>query len=229
MFFISFSHKYLLNNEILMSEEIEVIKLYEALTGRTVVSKNTDLQKTYQYRYAAKFMKNMKGIPWKTVKKIVYYAVEYARENKGKNISIWTRGLWILTKSNIVDIACKKAKEEDQQRNVDLDKVIKSKEFAQKCNYEFEKSEKGGFPNIVIWYDSGKISLTYLAMSESCKKALVTLDDTDKRMLPDQKEIIRRRIRCLIDTEHCKKLKNILGNDYIKIGGKKIAQRTKTI
>ena len=53
-----------------------------------------------------------------------------------------------MTKSNIVDIACKKAKEEDQQRNVDLDKVIKSKEFAQKCNYEFEKSEKGGFPNI---------------------------------------------------------------------------------
>lgn len=209
-----------------MEAEInDIIRLYKALTGRNVIPKGTAPEKTYQYRYAAKFLRNMKGVSWETIQKIVYYAIEYARENEKK--SVWTRGLWVLTKSNIIDIAYKKAKEEDEKRKSDLSKVIKSKEFAQKNNFEFTKSMiDGGFPNLVTWYDSGKISLTYLAMSESCKKAYVTLDKTDKRMLPSQEEIVKRRIKCLIDTEYKKQLKDILKSDYIKIiGGEKIERQ----
>ena len=201
-----------------MDENIkEIIKLYGALTGRNVIPKGTDPKRTYQYRYAAKFLKNMEGVPWETIQKIVYYAVEYAKESE--KASVWTRGLWILTKSNIIDIAHKKAKEEGEQKELDLNKVIKSKEFAAQHNYEFSRSEKdGGFPNLVIWYDSGRISLTYLSMSESCKKALLELDKTDKRMLPSQKEITKRRIRCMMDTEYRGQLKDILEDDYIKLG-----------
>lgn len=208
-----------------MTAEIDdIIKLYKALTGRNVIPKGTDPQKTYQYRYAAKFLKNMKGISWETIQKIVYYAIEYAKENE--KTSVWTRGLWVLTKSNIIDIAYKKAKEEDEKRKLDLSKVMRSKEFAQKHNFEFAKSVvNGGFPNLVIWYDSGKISLTYLAMSELCKKAYITLNKTDRRMLPSQKEITRRRIKCLIDAEYKKQLKNILRDDYIKIKGEEIERQ----
>jgi len=210
-------HNVLHGDKIQMDEKIdEIIKLYNALTGRNIIPKNTDPKRTYQYRYAAKFMKNMEGVSWETIKKIVYYAVEYASENRKK--SVWTRGLWILTKSNIIVIAYEKSKEEDRQRQLYLDKVIKSKKFAEEHNYEFSKTKtEGGFPNIVTWYDSGEISLTYLAMSESCKKALTTIDETDRRMIPDQKEIIRRRIRCLMDKDYREKLKNTLGSDYIKI------------
>ena len=209
-----------------MDEEInDIIKLYKALTGRNVIPQGTKPKRTYQYRYAAKFLKNMEGVSWETIQKVVYYAIEYAKESE--KASVWTRGLWILTKSNIIDIAYKKAKEENNQKKLDLDKVTKSKEFASQHDYEFAKSEKeGGFPNIVIWYDSGKISLTYLAMSELCKEVLIKLDETDKRMLPDQKEITKRRIKCLMDSEYREQLKNILKNDYIKItGGKKIAEK----
>ena len=99
-----------------MDDEInDIIKLYKALTGRNIIPKDTDPKRTYQYRYAAKFLKNMKGVPWETIQKIVYCAIEYAKENE--KASVYSRGLWILTKSNIVDIAYKKAKEEDQIRS----------------------------------------------------------------------------------------------------------------
>jgi len=199
-----------------MDDEInDIIKLYKALTGGNIIPKDTDPKRTYQYRYAAKFLKNMKGVPWETIQKIVYCAIEYAKENE--KASVYSRGLWILTKSNIVDIAYKKAKEEDQIRKSDLVKVVKSKEFANEHDYKFSESVDGGFPNVVAWYDSGKISLTYLAMSESCKKAFSVLDEVDKRILPNQKDIVKRRIRCLIDTEYKKQLKDIMGTDYIKI------------
>jgi len=205
-----------------MHDEIgEIIKLYEALTGRRVIPKNTDPQKTYQYRYAAKFLKNMKNfgdISWETIQKIIFYAVEYAKEHEKDNV--FTRGLWILTKSNIIDIAYRKAKDEDQTKQLDLDKVIRSQEFVNEHNYEFSDAPDGGFPNIVAWYDSGKISLTYIAMSESCKKALSNLGEVDKRMLPNQREITKRRIKCLMDKEYQKQLKNVLNMDYINIRGK---------
>lgn len=201
-----------------MDEDIkEIIKLYKILTGRNVIPQGTDPKRTYQYRYAAKFLKNMEGVSKETIQKIIYYAIEYAKESDKE--SVWTRGLWILTKSNIIDIAYKKAKEEDNRRNLDLDKVKRSKNFAHEHNYKFSESmEDGGFPNIVIWYDNGKISLTYLAMSESCKNALLKLDDVDRRMLPDKKEIIKRRVKCLIDKDYKKQLMDIIGSDYIRIG-----------
>jgi len=199
-----------------MSHDVnDIIQLYKGLTGRDVIPKDTDPKRTYQYRYAAKFMKNMDGVPWDTIKKIVYYAVEYAKENDQK--SVYTRGLWILTKSNIVEIAYKRAKEENNKSNLDLKKLLNSKKFAQDNGYDLEKSEDGGFPNIVKWYDTGKISLTFLSMSESCKNAMLKLDDVDKGMLPNQNEITKRRIKCTIDREYCKKIKKILGSDYIKI------------
>jgi len=193
----------------------EIIKLYKGLTGRNVIPDGTDPKRTYQYRYAAKFLKNMEGVSWETIQKIIYCAVEYAKENE--KASVYSRGLWILTKSNIVDIAYEKAKEEDQIRKLDLTKVIRSKEFADEHDYKFSESPDGGFPNVVAWYDSGKISLTYLAMSESCKKAFSVLDEVDRRTLPNQKDITKRRIKCLIDIEYREQLKDIMGTDYIKI------------
>jgi len=199
-----------------MHEEInDVIKLYGALTGRDVIPKNTPPQKTYQYRYAAKFAKKYKNVPWEIKKKIIYYAVEYAKECDNK--SVYTRGLWILTKSNIIDIAYERAKEEDDLKDLDLTKLKNSYNFVKEHNNDLLKSEDGGFANIVMWYENKKISLTYLAMSESCKKAYNKLDDIDKNILPNKQDIINRRIKCLIDHDYRDDIKKILGSDYIKI------------
>jgi hypothetical protein len=193
-----------------------IIELYRKLTGRQIVPKNTPIHRTYQYRYAVKFIKNMEGVSWEIIKRIVYYAIEYAREHK--TTSMWTRGLWILTKSNIVEIAHERAKKHEDVQSLDHDKVIDSKKFVDENGGKLLDSPViGGFPNIVVWYESNRISLTYLAMSESCKHALNKIDQSDRSMLPSKSDLIRRRIRCLMDRNFSKKLKSILGNDYINI------------
>jgi hypothetical protein len=193
----------------------EIIALYKSMTGRTLIPEGTDPTRTYQYRYIAKFLRNMESASWDTTKKVAYYAIQYAKENK--DTSVWTRGLWILTKSNIIDIAYKKAKEADEQRGADLSKVVQSKKFAKAHNFDFAHAEEDAFPNIVMWHETGKISLTYMAMSESCKKTLRKLADDDKAALPSQDEIAARRIKCLLDVEYRKRLKRIMGRDYIKL------------
>jgi len=196
----------------------EIIDLYERLTGRQIIPKDTDYKKTYQYRYAAKFVNNMKYVPWDTAKKIAYYAIEYARNNLKKNNTIWTRGLWVLTKANIVDIAYSSAKSHEARMQLDLEKTVNSKKFvdAQETGLAETKVE-GGFPNIVMWYENNSVNLTYIAMSEICKRVMAQLDSSSKSMLPPQDEIIRRRVKCLIDDDYSEKLKKVLGDDYIKI------------
>ena len=195
----------------------EIVELYKSMTGRDLVPANTDFKRTYQYRYVVKFLKNMNehNVAWDVVKNIACYAIQYAKENKGT--SIWTRGLWVLTKSDIVDIACKKAQSESNRKNTDLEKVVKSKKFVQDNNFDFLRATEGAFPNIVMWYEQGKISLTYLAMSESCKNAYENLKSDDRTALPSQQEIVSRRLKCMLNSKYKKELQRALGNDYIKL------------
>lgn len=195
---------------------LEVIKIYSRLTGKNIIPKDTHYKRTYQYRYAYKFCERMKDVPWETVKKIIYHAAKYAGEHK--NTTMWTRGLWILTKSNILDIVIERVKKQESTQDNELVKLSENRKFLEKNNFELNSGPEGGFPNIVRWFNDGKICLTYIAMSESCARAMLNLDNSDKSMLPTSKEISLRRIKCMTDKDLNKKIKNILNSDYIKLG-----------
>jgi hypothetical protein len=205
-----------MNNKIhYIDRAKEIIEIYKDMTGRSVIPKGTDLTRTYQWRYIVKFLEKMEDIPWDTTKKIVKLAIEYAKENIGT--TVWSRGLWILTKSDIVDIAYEKAFKKMDVRETDIDKVIRSYQFAMDHDFNFNSAKDDSFPNIVIWYENGHICLTYMAMSNSCEKALSSLSESDRCMLPSKKEIESRRINCILDSNYNLKLKNIMKSDFIKL------------
>lgn len=198
----------------------EIIKLYKDMTGRDAIPKDTEPSRTYQWRYAAKFIKNMGDTPWEATKKIAYYAIQYAKENRGKENkgnTIWSRGLWVLTKSNIVDIAYDRHKKNDESASSDLEKLQQSYNYAKSQNFNLTFRNPGGFPNMVSWYESGKISLDYLALSESCRQAMKSLDEIDRHVLPSETDIVNKRVKCLINDEYNNKVKTILKDDYINL------------
>lgn len=196
----------------------EIVSIYKAMTGRSAIPKNTPIEKSYQWRYIQKFLNNMEDVNWETVKKIIYFAIEYAKEHQ--NRTMLSRGLWILTKNDIVDIAYKKALEEYNSKTQEINRIKESYKFAKNNNFDFLSCKvDGGFPNIILWYEQGYISDTYIAMSESCRKTILELDKTDLAMLPSRESLSKRRIKCLIDNSMKKLIKNIMREDYINIFG----------
>jgi hypothetical protein len=198
----------------------EIISIYKAMTGRNAIPKNTPIEKTYQWRYIQKFLSNMDDIDWETTKKIAYFAIEYAKENQGS--TIWSRGLWILTKNNIIEIAYEKAKDEYDHKVSELKRLKSSYSFAKNNSFDFSTCKvEGGFPNIVLWYEQSQISDTYIAMSESCKQTIRELDKEDLAMLPSREALSKRRVKCLIDKKMNNIVKSIMKEDYINILGDK--------
>ena len=194
----------------------KIIRLYQCLTGRKIIPQNTTINRTYQYRYALKFAELTKELPWDTIQKIIYHAIEYSKEHK--KTSLWTRGLWILTKSDIIDIVYNRIKKHEEIKSNELHRLKQSKQFVKSHDYKLIDVEtKGGFSNIVKWYNNNDITLTYIAMSESCKLALSKISYVDRSMLPSDKIILLTRVKCMVNKEFNDKVLAILGNDYIKI------------
>lgn len=193
----------------------EIIQLYKEMTGRNVIPKNTDPTRTYQWRYVIKFLKNMENVPWEITKKVARYAIQYAKENKGN--TVWSRGLWVLTKSNIIDIAYNRCQKQNESIASIFRRLQQSYDFAKDHNFNLAARPPGGLPNIVAWFEKKKINIAYLALSESCRKAMKKLDSIDKHLLPSQSEIVETRIKLMINKEYDNKTRQILQNDYIQL------------
>jgi hypothetical protein len=204
-----------MNNRIL-----EIIKLYTTITGRQIIPAGTPPENTYQWRYAAKFVKNMEelDVDWEVSKQIAYFAIKHALENKVDHRTTWTRGLWILTRKDIIELADDKYHKCKELANSELVKVKKNYDFAKKNHFKFGDSVNDGLPNIVMWYNSNYIGLTYIAMSEGCRLALAQLDRTVVNLLPSHETIKDKRIKCIIDKDLYKKLKRIMMEDFIVLG-----------
>lgn len=196
----------------------EVINLFSKITGnKSILPKNTNPQKTYQWRYATKFVDLIKeyNIDWKTAQLIIIYAVNYIKE-KEKN-SLKTKGLWILTRKDLIDIAYKKALEIDNKDNKIIDNIKNSYSFSKNNNFEFGKSENGNLPNIIKWYDNKNICVQYIALSNSCNETIKKLDDIDRSLLPSNDELTMIRINYFLDKENLNKIKVIMPSDFIKL------------
>ena len=194
----------------------EVIKLYEFFSGRkNIIPKDTDPTETYHWRYAAKFVANMEahGMSWDSVRKVIPCVIEYMRENGGLS-----KGLWALTRKDVIDISCTKLKEQEESQQKETQILEQNYAFIKTRNFDLSTCQnEGGYPNIVIWFINKRVSLTYLAMSESCRIAMKQLSDTDRSMLPKQREIERRRVMCFIDKSRLKNIKSVMLDDTINL------------
>ena len=190
----------------------EIIVTFARASGRmNILPGDTNPRDTYQWRYVAKFVDNMdgSGVSLSTMKKMVCFIVEHIREHK----SLWTKGLWALTRGDIVDISCKRMAEYERNIEHELDLVRRGRDFVKSQAYPLHhRRGNDAYPNIVIWYNTNKISTPFIASSRLCHKAILGLADDERDVLPMNSIQIWR---ILLSTDDAKKacIRILLGND----------------
>lgn len=194
----------------------DIIKIFVRASGRkNILPKDTDPMDTYQWRYAARFVDRMEQmqVPWDIMIQIIYMIIEHVKEYR----SLWLKGLWILTRKDIVDISYAKIEKRMRSKGSILDVLKRNYEFAEGHNFAFsDKPNQHAYPNIVSWYNANYISYNYIALSESCNTAMRELDYEERRRLPIKK-ITMQRVLLNSDNEFKRKAKEIMCRDFIKL------------
>lgn len=180
-----------------------VLRIYFKLTKQKLPAK-TDKKKTYHWRYVTKFAKYIinNNISLGLVDQLIYYIVQNSRKMKHRP------KLSMLVHENTIDNAYKNILEEYDKEERELKLLQNQYKFVKKSNFDID---------IVQCFNQRRIGLTYLACSESCRKALNELDEIDRSMLPDFKDIAFKRIMCYSNTKLWHRIKSIMVDDFIKL------------
>jgi len=194
----------------------EVIKLFASMSGRNnILPKSTNPKDTYQWRYAAKFVDTMDevDVSWSTIKQIIYHIIQHVKKHR----ALWNKGLWVLTRKDIVDISYQRMSEHESHIKSEIEVIKRNHEFAASHDFAFaDKPREDAYPNLIRWYKAGSIGLTYIAVSDSCRKAIEQLDENDNLLPMDQ--IVQIRVLCFVDPDYKKKLRQVLGNEFLTVG-----------
>jgi hypothetical protein len=173
-------------------------------------SKSSDVTNTYQYRWFKSFLERCvtnHGLNLNESKEVIKCVVHYVNRH-----GFIKNGVSILSRKDIIDIACKKFESDISE----YDNLIKDIE---KCTsvicddfYEFliKKPRRNGNPNILILYNNGSISKSFIALSKSCIKAYRAIDNSE---LPPLLDIIKIRMR-LMKKIGIDKIKEIMGVEF---------------
>ena len=185
---------------------------------------NTNPSNTYQWRYVKAIA--IRFAEWQfdddTCRKFISIAAKYAKD-KG----VLRKGLSVLHQSNMLDVCY-----EMLQRESDTDRQsTDSLEFTHKwLMRQFGEADPvkvlllrprtGALCNLTQWYKANRISDLYLAMSNSCCRALADLG----RMNPEERNLLPKltklySLRCGIarDTTVLKKVRKILDKEWRKL------------
>lgn len=186
----------------------DIIREYEMASGRKLTPKNTDIEDTYAWRHISKFADRMKAVnaDWNTVREIIHYTIKYARKHNIRN------EIDILSKEDIIDKCCELQKSDIELFDIDIATLQKSKEFMGSNDDTLDEY------NLIRWYNRGKISMAYLALSKSCN---ILIRKMDKDLI-DFDKIINMRNKYFIYRDRWNAAKKILGDDMIDLLSRQI-------
>jgi hypothetical protein len=175
----------------------------------------TDIKKTYQYRTVSKFVDKARGcgLNRNQMQALIKEIVKYGRDHK-----ILYRGTAIL---NMTDVfaACGKRIEMNVESADMVVESIRSSVAAIGQNEPLHKPENlGGYPRMISAIDSGILPVELLALSRRCITAVHKLNHTDRKLLPSDGELLKIRIRLLMDKSNRDKLKDTMGDDLVETG-----------
>lgn len=180
--------------------------------------KGTDFTKTYQYRAINYFTKKMEkeAFSEQTIKAIVYAAVRYGK----KNGLLSSKGVNILNMKSVIEICMKDIKDRDMTANEIIDNVRRSREYLIKLGYTkasdlIKPVKTGGMPRLSYYLTLGEITPVFLALSRTASFALSKIDRTK---MPTDEELMRLRIKLLMNNDIKSKINEILGSDLNTAG-----------
>lgn len=180
--------------------------------------KDTDFHKTYQYRALSSFSKRMEqeAFSEQTIKAIIFAAVKYGKKNK----LLANKRINILNMKAIIDICLKDIKDRDNTKNEILQSIRNSRQFlinqgCKKASDMVQPVALGGVPRLLYFINAGEVSTVFLAVSKTAAAAMGRLD---KAKLPSEEELMRIRVKLLLNNSIREELETILGTDLNTLG-----------
>jgi len=209
-------------NQILSElDGLVVCSLRKALAkkGRHIaLPEGTDITKTYYYRHIQRFIKTIDNLQIKheNIPFVVEALVEYASKRK-----MLSRGFTILNNSKMLEIVINKLREENKTLNNRVQSIQRTKSFltSQGDNIEeilLMKQHEKSITNFTKWFEQGRITPEFIALSKTCIKTLQKLDKSERVVLPRPISLMALKHKILSDAEFMGRVMTLMGDDLDK-------------
>jgi hypothetical protein len=188
--------------------------------GRPIVFPEfTDPTRTYQWRYLEAFCRKLEE--WElddyTGVKIMIAMVDYAKRNG----SLKHKGLAILANRDILEIGYKWLEKEEGRIQTTKSRLAQDHAFMQanvrSIHDLLRAPARGAFPNLVLWYMQGRLSVEIISVSAICHAAYHRLPPTQRANLPTFSELDATR-KWLMGRELRPFVKHTMGEDLLILG-----------
>jgi len=178
----------------------------------------SDKTKTYQFRWTKSFTQkcyNELELNESFIRILVFDIVDYAKQRKLLN-----KGTQLLCMNNIVDICCKSLENLAADEASLIEELRSSREFlySQVADKNIlvrtllEPVKSGGSTKIVHWYNLGRLSEVYLALSKMCVRTMSKLPEDERSELPSRFEMLRICTHT-VTKDLLPQLKSVMGSD----------------
>jgi uncharacterized protein (DUF983 family) len=157
----------------------------------------SDKTKTYQFRSTKNFTQKCYeeyGLDDTVVGFLISDIVSYAKKR-----NLLNKGTQLLCMNNVVDICVKSIESLAADEAFLIEELRSCRAFLRDQAIDknilvrtlLEPVNQGGSSNIVYWYNLGRLSETYLALSRTCNKAMTKLSPQERTELPSRFELLR--------------------------------------
>lgn len=183
---------------------------------------NTDHTTTYQWRYARAITNKFAewGFDDQTAIQFIQIAVKHCKE-----AGVLRKGLASLHQSNLLKVCYNQLKKKSESNLQTIDSIAYIHSWLQKksngdlLTQLLHRNDPYEYCNLVKWVNASKISKLYLALSQTCRKALIELKKTnheERLLLPPTTVLYMLRSEFIEDKDNLERVKQILGNDWRK-------------
>lgn len=212
-----------------MNNQDEVTTIYEcykramASVGYNIqLPADTNPDKTYAFRAIKKFIHQTKqwnlntDITRALVREVVLY---------GKQHGLLRKGTALLNMKSVITICHNYLANQVTRTNALVVDITRTQKFIDHHIINGDivgtlvtKINRDGYSNLVLWYRSGDISISFISISSNCRRSLNLLSPDERANFPSDEKLVSNRIKILKDNEIKSRLVNILGSDLLKIG-----------
>lgn len=175
--------------------------------------KCSDIKKTYQYRAVSKFVN--KALEYdmdrNQMQVLVKEIAKYAKSHK-----LLHRGTAILNMQNIFSICGDRLEMSIEATNATIELIRSSVHLIEDDMHVAE--DIGSYPKLVNLFNSGELPIELLALSRRCVSAMYKISQCDRQILPSDVDLLKIRIKLLMDEDIRTQIEEILGDDLITTG-----------
>jgi hypothetical protein len=148
------------------------------------------------------------GISDSSIKFLIKEVIKYSKEQ-----GLLSRGVSVLDKADLLEECYNRMQRYMEQHTQLLSDITSNRDFFNKNKHKALNSKRGGYPLFVMWCQSGKLCVEFIALSKSCLSVIGSLNNDDSKRAPDLVELLSIRHKYLRNSQLRAEIKDILGED----------------